>query len=78
MILILKTVSLFEHKISFANSHSLQPLSVLIDVEKMGLFDMISSAFGWSKKEARILVIGLDNSGKTTLIHHLKPKKVCL
>lgn len=42
----------------------------------MGLFDMISSAFGWSKKEARILVIGLDNSGKTTLINHIKPKKV--
>ena len=41
----------------------------------MGLFDMISSAFGWSKKEARILVVGLDNSGKTTLINHIKPKK---
>lgn len=37
---------------------------------------MISSAFGWSKKEARILVVGLDNSGKTTLINHIKPKKV--
>lgn len=44
----------------------------------MGLFDMISSAFGWSKKEARILVVGLDNSGKTTLINHIKPKKVRL
>jgi GTPase SAR1 family protein len=43
---------------------------------KMGLFDMISAAFGWSRKEARILVIGLDNSGKTTLINHIKPKKV--
>lgn len=41
----------------------------------MGFFKMISNAVGWAKKEARILVIGLDNSGKTTLIHHLKPKK---
>lgn len=41
----------------------------------MGLFDMIANAFGFSKKEARILVVGLDNSGKTTLIHHIKPKK---
>jgi ADP-ribosylation factor-like protein 6 len=42
----------------------------------MGLFEMIANAFGFSKKEARILVVGLDNSGKTTLIHHIKPKKV--
>ena len=25
--------------------------------------------------QVRILVIGLDNSGKTTLINHVKPKK---
>ena len=36
---------------------------------------MIASALGLTRQEARILVIGLDNSGKTTLIHHLKPKK---
>lgn len=42
----------------------------------MGLFDLISNALGFKKKEAKILVIGLDNSGKTTLINHLKPKKV--
>jgi ADP-ribosylation factor-like protein 6 len=41
-----------------------------------GLFQMIADAFGFSRKEAKILVIGLDNSGKTTLINHLKPKKV--
>lgn len=41
---------------------------------KMGFFDMIASVFGMSRQEAKILVIGLDNSGKSTLIHHLKPK----
>ena len=41
-----------------------------------GLFSMIANAFGFSKKEAKILVVGLDNSGKTTLIHHLKAGKV--
>eukprot|EP01031_Cornospumella_fuschlensis_P047040 gene47040-57603_t len=41
----------------------------------MDLFELIASAFGMRKKQARILVVGLDNSGKTTLIHHIKPKK---
>ena len=48
----------------------------LVQQIKMGLFDMIANAFGFSHQKARVLVIGLDNSGKTTLIHHLKPKKV--
>lgn len=39
------------------------------------LFSMIARAFGFSREEARVLVIGLDNSGKTTLIHHLKADK---
>jgi len=38
----------------------------------MGLFSLIARAFGFGRGEARVLVIGLDNSGKTTLIHHLK------
>jgi ADP-ribosylation factor-like protein 6 len=41
----------------------------------MGLLSMIAAAFGFGKKEARILVIGLDNSGKTTIINYLKAKK---
>ncbi|GMI50548.1 hypothetical protein ScalyP_jg4249 [Parmales sp. scaly parma] len=41
----------------------------------MGLFKRILGAFGFLKHEVRILVIGLDNSGKTTLINHLKPRK---
>jgi ADP-ribosylation factor-like protein 6 len=38
----------------------------------MGLFSMIARAFGFGREDARVLVIGLDNSGKTTLIHHIK------
>ena len=43
--------------------------------EGMGLFKMIAQALGMRREKARILVIGLDNSGKTTLINHLRPKK---
>ena len=50
--------------------------SVISKISTMGFFQMIEAAFGLSRKSARILVIGLDNSGKSTIIHHLKPKKV--
>lgn len=33
-------------------------------------------ALGWVKKNAKIIVVGLDNSGKSTIINFLKPKKV--
>ena len=42
----------------------------------MGLFKMLSESLGFRKHEVRILVVGLDNSGKTTLVNTLKPKKV--
>uniref|UniRef100_A0A7S1CCX3 ADP-ribosylation factor-like protein 6 n=1 Tax=Bicosoecida sp. CB-2014 TaxID=1486930 RepID=A0A7S1CCX3_9STRA len=41
----------------------------------MGLFKRLAQALGLSKRECKILVVGLDNSGKTTLINRLKPKK---
>ncbi|KAJ0396418.1 hypothetical protein ATCC90586_006326 [Pythium insidiosum] len=41
----------------------------------MGLFKQLATALGMKKTEVRILVVGLDNSGKTTLVNHLKPKK---
>uniref|UniRef100_K3XBX6 ADP-ribosylation factor-like protein 6 n=1 Tax=Globisporangium ultimum (strain ATCC 200006 / CBS 805.95 / DAOM BR144) TaxID=431595 RepID=K3XBX6_GLOUD len=41
----------------------------------MGLFKQLTTALGIKKTQVRILVVGLDNSGKTTLVNHLKPKK---
>jgi ADP-ribosylation factor-like protein 6 len=31
--------------------------------------------FGLFKQEARLIVVGLDNSGKTTIVNHLKPER---
>lgn len=44
--------------------------------DQMGLFKRIACAMGISRGQVRILVIGLDNSGKSTLVEHMKPKKV--
>ncbi len=40
----------------------------------MGFFSSLFSIF-FKKKEIKIIVVGLDNSGKTTLINWIKPKK---
>ena len=42
----------------------------------MGLFDKLAIWLGVKKKDASVLCVGLDNSGKTTIINHLKPDKV--
>lgn len=39
------------------------------------MFSRLAAAFGWSKQDARVLVVGLDNSGKTTIINSLNPSK---
>lgn len=39
----------------------------------MGLFDQLRKWLKPRKKEASILCVGLDNSGKTTIINYLKP-----
>ena len=42
----------------------------------MGIFDKLANFLRLKKKEINILCIGLDNSGKTTIINRLKPEKV--
>nr|XP_014342355.1 PREDICTED: ADP-ribosylation factor-like protein 6 [Latimeria chalumnae] len=39
----------------------------------MGLFDKLAGWLGIKKKEVNVLCLGLDNSGKTTIINKLKP-----
>jgi ADP-ribosylation factor-like protein 6 len=41
----------------------------------MGFFKKLLNVFGLAKTEKNILIIGLDNAGKTTLIKKLKSKK---
>lgn len=42
----------------------------------MGLLDKLSGWLGLKKKEVNVLCLGLDNSGKTTIINQLKPSNV--
>jgi ADP-ribosylation factor-like protein 6 len=44
----------------------------------MGIFKRLFSSFFGNNMKMKILVVGLDNSGKTTLINYLKPKKANL
>ena len=41
----------------------------------MGFLDRLSSMLGLRKKECNVLVVGLDNSGKSTLLNHFKPEE---
>jgi len=41
----------------------------------MGFFDRLTSVLGLRKKECNVLVVGLDNSGKSTLLNHFKPEE---
>lgn len=40
----------------------------------MGLLESLAAWLGLRKKEAKVLCIGLDNSGKSTVVNHLKPE----
>ena len=39
----------------------------------MGFFDKLANILGLKKKECNVLVVGLDNSGKSTILNHFKP-----
>mmetsp|Transcript_26897 Transcript_26897/g.86401 ORF Transcript_26897/g.86401 Transcript_26897/m.86401 type:complete len:183 (+) Transcript_26897:166-714(+) len=41
----------------------------------MGIFSRFFSSVGLGKEKVNVLVVGLDNSGKTTIIERLKPQK---
>ena len=42
----------------------------------MGLFDTLVNWLGWKRKQAKVICVGLDNSGKTTIINKMKPEMV--
>ncbi len=41
----------------------------------MGLFDRLATVLGLRKRECNVLVVGLDNSGKSTVLNHFKPEE---
>ncbi len=43
----------------------------------MGFFKQLFGSF-FAKSKVKILTVGLDNSGKSTIIDRLKPKKVTI
>ena len=40
----------------------------------MGFLDKLAQWLGMKKKEANLIFVGLDNSGKTTILNNLKPE----
>lgn len=40
----------------------------------MGVLDGLMRLLGWKKKEVKVLCVGLDNSGKSTILNKLKPE----
>jgi hypothetical protein len=43
---------------------------------EMGFFQRLFGALGMSSKACKILVVGLDDAGKTTIMNQIMPKKV--
>ena len=43
------------------------------DLRIMGFLDKLANLLGLKRCECNVLVVGLDNSGKTTILNHFKP-----
>ena len=44
----------------------------------MGLFDSLATWLGLKQRQAKVICVGLDNSGKSTIINRLKPDTVSI
>lgn len=42
----------------------------------MGLFDKLAKVLGMKKVQVNILVVGLNNAGKSTIVSHFKNPEV--
>ena len=49
---------------------------LVYEASPMGILDKFTSLFAPRKTKVRVICVGLDNSGKSTVINYLKPKKV--
>lgn len=45
-------------------------------ISLMGLLDTLATWLGLKQRQAKVICVGLDNSGKSTIINHLKPETV--
>ena len=57
-------------------AHYLEKGGSGVRVPVMGLLDSLATWLGLKQKQAKVICVGLDNSGKSTVINHLKPETV--